>query len=179
MDYFRIRRTELDIHAARKAALRTFGDFAERPYHVRAHNLLTTGRAFSWPHWGSGNVYHEDANGNPVYDWTTLDQVFDAYIEAGMRPLVELGFTPARWSRPKQTFRLPEARRSTNHMKLRFGACLRMTIRSGVSSSSMWSGTASKDMARRKSRPGTGNSGTNQTSSTGAGRPNSSTPCMT
>ncbi|NDE08581.1 MAG: glycoside hydrolase, partial [Chloroflexi bacterium] len=78
-----------------KAALKAFGEFAERPYHVRAHNLLTTGRAFSWPHWGSGNVYHEDAIGNPVYDWTTLDQVFDAYLEAGMRPLVELGFTPA------------------------------------------------------------------------------------
>ncbi len=84
-----------------KAALRTFGDFAERPYHVRAHNLLTTGRAFSWPHWGSGNVYHEDANGNPVYDWTTLDQAFDAYIEAGMRPLVELGFTPAAMVPPE------------------------------------------------------------------------------
>lgn len=78
-----------------KAALRAFGEFAERPYLVRAHNLFTTGRAFSWPHWGSGNVYHEDADGNPVYDWTTLDQVFDAYVEAGLRPLVELGFTPA------------------------------------------------------------------------------------
>lgn len=78
-----------------KAALKTFGEFAERPYHVRAHNLFTTGRAFSWPHWGSGNVYHEDANGNPYYDWTTVDRVFDAYLESGLRPLVELGFTPA------------------------------------------------------------------------------------
>lgn len=78
-----------------KRALKAFGAFAERPYYVRAHNLLTTGRAFSWPHWGSGNVYHEDAAGRPVYDWTTVDQVFDAYQEAGHRPLVELGFTPA------------------------------------------------------------------------------------
>jgi xylan 1,4-beta-xylosidase len=77
-----------------KRALRTFASFAERPYYVRAHNLLTSGRGFSWPHWGSGNVYHEDAAGNPVYDWTIVDQVYDAYREVGFKPLVELGFTP-------------------------------------------------------------------------------------
>ena len=77
-----------------KRALRAFAQFAERPYHVRAHNLLTSGRGFSWPHWGSGNVYHEDAAGSPYYDWTTVDLVFDAYREVGFKPLVELGFTP-------------------------------------------------------------------------------------
>ena len=77
-----------------KRALRAFGAFAERPYFVRAHNLLTSGRGFSWPHWGSGNVYHEDSAGNPAYDWTTVDLVFDAYREVGFKPLVELGFTP-------------------------------------------------------------------------------------
>ena len=77
-----------------KRALHSFASFAERPYYVRAHNLLTSGRAFSWPHWGSGNVYHEDAAGNPYYDWTTVDLVFDAYREAGFKPVVELGFTP-------------------------------------------------------------------------------------
>ncbi|HET7768642.1 MAG TPA: glycoside hydrolase [Chloroflexota bacterium] len=77
-----------------KRALKAFAQFAERPYHVRAHNLLTSGRGFSWPHWGSGNVYHEDAAGNPYYDWTTVDLVFDAYREVGFKPLVELGFTP-------------------------------------------------------------------------------------
>jgi xylan 1,4-beta-xylosidase len=77
-----------------KRALAAFAAFAERPYYVRAHNLLTSGRGFSWPHWGSGNVYHEDGAGNPFYDWTTVDLVFDAYREAGCKPLVELGFTP-------------------------------------------------------------------------------------
>jgi xylan 1,4-beta-xylosidase len=77
-----------------KRALRAFGAFAERPYFVRAHNLLTSGRGFSWPHWGSGNVYHEDSAGSPSYDWTTVDLVFDAYREVGFKPLVELGFTP-------------------------------------------------------------------------------------
>ena len=60
---------------------------------MRAHNLLTSGRGFSWPHWGSGNVYHEDSAGRPHYDWTTVDLVFDAYREVGFK-LVELGFTP-------------------------------------------------------------------------------------
>jgi len=31
-----------------KRALRAFGEFAERPYFVRAHNLLTSGRGYSW-----------------------------------------------------------------------------------------------------------------------------------
>lgn len=77
-----------------KRGLAAFAAFAERPYYVRAHNLLTSGRGFSWPHWGSGNVYHEDAAGNPVYDWTTADLVFDAYHQAGFKPIVELAFTP-------------------------------------------------------------------------------------
>jgi xylan 1,4-beta-xylosidase len=77
-----------------KRALRAFASFAEGPYFVRAHNPLTSGRGFSWPHWGSGNVYHQDATGGAVYDWTIVDQVFDAYTEVGFRPLVELGFTP-------------------------------------------------------------------------------------
>ncbi|MCC7352410.1 MAG: glycoside hydrolase [Anaerolineae bacterium] len=77
-----------------KRALASFAAFAERPYYVRAHQLLTSGRGFSWPHWGSGNVYHEDAAGNPVYDWTTVDLVLDAYRAAGFKPIVELGFTP-------------------------------------------------------------------------------------
>ena len=44
--------------------------------------------------WGSTNVYTEDASGNPVYDWTILDQIIDAYIERKMKPFVQLGFMP-------------------------------------------------------------------------------------
>ncbi len=40
-------------------------------------------------------VYSEDANGTPVYDWTRFDQVYDAIRDAGMRPIVELSFTPS------------------------------------------------------------------------------------
>jgi xylan 1,4-beta-xylosidase len=64
------------------------------PVYVRTHNLLTTGDGSASLKWGSTNVYTEDKNGNPVYDWTIIDKIFDTYIERGMKPLVELGFMP-------------------------------------------------------------------------------------
>jgi xylan 1,4-beta-xylosidase len=38
-------------------------------------------------------VYTE-TNDTPMYNWTRLDKVYDAIIAAGMRPFVEIGFTP-------------------------------------------------------------------------------------
>ena len=38
-------------------------------------------------------VYTE-VNDKPVYNWARLDKVYDAIIAAGMRPFVEIGFTP-------------------------------------------------------------------------------------
>jgi xylan 1,4-beta-xylosidase len=64
------------------------------PVYVRAHNLLTTGDGTPALKWGSTNAYTEDADGNPVYDWTIIDRIFDTYVERGMRPLVEIGFMP-------------------------------------------------------------------------------------
>jgi xylan 1,4-beta-xylosidase len=34
------------------------------------------------------------ATDTPAYDWTRFDQVYDAVVAAGMRPIVEIGFTP-------------------------------------------------------------------------------------
>lgn len=64
------------------------------PVHVRAHSLLNTGDGTPALKWGSTNAYTEDAEGNPVYDWTIIDRIFDTYVEQGMRPLVEIGFMP-------------------------------------------------------------------------------------
>ncbi|HSH78205.1 MAG TPA: hypothetical protein VLA19_06705 [Herpetosiphonaceae bacterium] len=77
-----------------KHALGTIGEFAERPYYVRPHYIFNSGIGWSLPHWGAGNVYHEDAAGNPFYDFSIADQVYDAIVNAGHRPLVELAFTP-------------------------------------------------------------------------------------
>jgi xylan 1,4-beta-xylosidase len=40
-------------------------------------------------------VYTQDAAGNPTYEWSRLDQVYDAITSAGMRPIVEISFTPS------------------------------------------------------------------------------------
>jgi len=79
---------------AGKRHLRTIAAFAERPYYVRSHYIFNSGIGWSLPHWGAGNVYHEDASGRPFYDFAIADQVYDAVVDAGHRPLVELAFTP-------------------------------------------------------------------------------------
>src|SRR5438445_13806139 len=78
-----------------------------RPHAVyfRTHNLLTSGDGTPALKWGSSNAYTEDAQGHPVYDWTIVDRIFDAYRDAGTRPLVEIGFMPEALSRQPQPYR--------------------------------------------------------------------------
>lgn len=63
-------------------------------------------------------VYTEDAAGNPLYDWSSIDAIYDAIIAAGMRPLVEISFTPKALasdrSRPRST--RPGPRRRCKHL---------------------------------------------------------------
>lgn len=64
------------------------------PVHMRTHNLLTSGDGVAALKWGSTNVYSEDSTGRPVYDWTIVDRILDAYMARKMKPLVEIGFMP-------------------------------------------------------------------------------------
>lgn len=64
------------------------------PVYMRIHNLLCTGDGTAALKWGSTGVYTEDANGNPVYNWTIMDKIFDTYAQRGVKPLVEIGFMP-------------------------------------------------------------------------------------
>ncbi|MDP8922841.1 MAG: glycoside hydrolase, partial [Chloroflexota bacterium] len=66
----------------------------EQPYYVRPHYVFNSGIGWSLPHWRAGNVYHEDARGNPFYDFTLVDRAYHAIVQAGLKPLVELAFTP-------------------------------------------------------------------------------------
>jgi len=75
------------------------------PVYVRVHNLLTTGDGSSALKWGSTNVYTEDADGRPVYNWTVLDRIFDTFHAAGIKPLVELGFMPQALSTHPEPYR--------------------------------------------------------------------------
>jgi len=77
-----------------KKLLRELHDLSPVPVHIRAHHLLTSGDGVPELKWSSTNVYREDASGKPVYDFTILDGIFDAYKAAGVIPMVELGFMP-------------------------------------------------------------------------------------
>ncbi len=77
-----------------KKLLRELRDLSPVPVTIRAHHLLTSGDGTPELKWSSTNVYREDANGKPVYDFTILDGIFDEYKEAGVVPMVELGFMP-------------------------------------------------------------------------------------
>ncbi len=69
-------------------------DLSPVPVYIRAHHLLTSGNGVAELKFSSTNVYTEDANGKPVYDFKVFDEIFDAYKAAGVRPMVELGFMP-------------------------------------------------------------------------------------
>lgn len=77
-----------------KKLLADIGKLRPKDTYFRAHNLLCTGDGTAALKWGSTNIYTEDAHGNPVYDWTIVDAIFDTYLERGVRPLVQLGFMP-------------------------------------------------------------------------------------
>jgi xylan 1,4-beta-xylosidase len=74
--------------------LKELHDLSPAPVYVRAHHLLTSGDGVAELKFSSTNVYSEDANGKPVYDFRIFDGIFDAYKAAGVRPMVELGFMP-------------------------------------------------------------------------------------
>src|SRR6476659_6105937 len=88
-----------------KKLLRELAVLGPKPAYVRVHNLLTTGDGSPSLKWGSTNVYTEDAAGKPVYSWVILDQIFDAFHNAGIRPLVEIGFMPQALSTNPEPYR--------------------------------------------------------------------------
>ncbi len=69
-------------------------DLSPEPVTIRAHHLLTSGDGVAELKWSSSNVFHLDAKGKPVYDFTITDRTFDEFAKAGVRPMVELGFMP-------------------------------------------------------------------------------------
>ena len=43
-------------------------------------------------------VYDEDAQGNPVYNFSYIDQIFDGLLANGVRPFVEISFMPKKFA---------------------------------------------------------------------------------
>ncbi|HEV2314613.1 MAG TPA: hypothetical protein VGR94_04850 [Candidatus Acidoferrales bacterium] len=52
--------------------------------YVRFHDILDD----------SAGVYSEDKDGNPVYNFSYVDQIYDGLLANGVRPYVELSFMP-------------------------------------------------------------------------------------
>jgi xylan 1,4-beta-xylosidase len=90
-----------------QALLRELHDLSPVPVNIRTHFLLASGNGKPELKWSSTNVYTEDARGNPVYSWTILDQIFDAYAAAHVRPMVELGFMPKALSSHPDPYHIP------------------------------------------------------------------------
>ena len=85
--------------------LAELGELRPREVYFRTHNLLCSGDGTPALKWGSTGAYSEDAQGNPVYNWTILDRIFDAYRERGVRPYVEIGFMPKDLSVKPEPYR--------------------------------------------------------------------------
>ena len=78
--------------------LRKLGELGREQVYFRAHSLLVTGDGTPALKWGSTNAYTEDEKGNPVYDWTIIDRIFDTYLERNVKPYVQIGFMPEAMS---------------------------------------------------------------------------------
>ena len=81
-----------------EALLSELGDLGPHQTYFRTHNLLTTcdpiDDVTARLKWGCTNAYTEDANGNPIYNWTIIDRIFDSYLERGVKPYAQISFTP-------------------------------------------------------------------------------------
>lgn len=85
--------------------LQTLAAAHATPVRTRAHFLFNTGDGTPALKWGSTNIYTEDADGNPVYDYTLIDGIMDAIVDAGTFPLVEIGFMPEALSTTPEPYR--------------------------------------------------------------------------
>ena len=81
-----------------KKLIGELGELSPKRVYFRTHNLLTSGDGTPALKWGSTGAYCEDPQGNPVYNWTILDSIFDTYLERGVRPYVQIGFMPKELS---------------------------------------------------------------------------------
>jgi xylan 1,4-beta-xylosidase len=70
----------------------------------RAHSQFCTGKGVHALKWGSTNAYTEDKDGNPIYDWTVLDRIYDTYLGRNVKPYVQFGFMPEALSTHPQPY---------------------------------------------------------------------------
>jgi xylan 1,4-beta-xylosidase len=76
-------RANLSLRASYRADLRQVKKITDFRY-VRFHGIFDD----------ENGVYSEDAEGNPVYNWSYIDQIYDGLLAEGVRPFVEISFMP-------------------------------------------------------------------------------------
>lgn len=93
------------------ALMKEIGSIGSRQTYFRTHNLLTTGDSSKGLvgvpglKFGSTNAYTEDSSGQAVYNFTIVDQIFDAYLAGNVKPYLGIGFMPlALASNPEPYF---------------------------------------------------------------------------
>src|SRR5689334_5985042 len=77
-----------------RALLKTLTRLSPEPVRIRVHNLLTSGDGVAALKWGSTNAYTTAPDGTAIYDWTIMDEIFDAFVAAENIPFIQVGFTP-------------------------------------------------------------------------------------
>src|SRR5512133_2260942 len=78
-------RAILALRESYRSDLREVKKVTEMQY-VRFHNILHD----------EVGVYDEDEKGNPVYNFAYVDQIYDGLLKNGVRPFVEISFTPKK-----------------------------------------------------------------------------------
>ncbi len=76
---------------------RIFAEIAalgDGPYWIRNHNIFSSGNLRSSPYVASTNCFSLGPDGQPRYDWTTVDRIYDVYVANGCKPMAELDFMP-------------------------------------------------------------------------------------
>jgi len=110
-----IRRIDIDLASAGAPIDRSFnfsvgGDYAGtmiRPASLAQLKIAVGELGFRYIRFHS--IFHDDlgtvrvVDGKTVYDWTKIDQLYDAFLRIGIRPFVELGFTPDAMKTSNQT----------------------------------------------------------------------------
>lgn len=85
---------QLHLYAEGKQLLNIFGGLEDAPYYVRTHFMFCTGNCHGAYKFCSTNLYTEDEEGNPVFDFAFYDRILDTQLQSGNKPFVELAFMP-------------------------------------------------------------------------------------
>jgi len=73
---------------------REIAALGDGPYWIRNHNIFSSGNLRSSPYVASTNCFSLGPDGQPRYDWSTVDRIYDVYVDNGCKPMAELDFMP-------------------------------------------------------------------------------------